>query len=727
MINLDPKVQRIMDWRESFVTLPDNHFFELIRMYLGEIHSPFNKQKLMEQLGAFLRKEENRTTIVNLLSESDLLILTAVWFIPDATNEKLSDFFSSSIHFAKLYERLLNLEERLLIYRHIDKNTKKTIISINPTLEDVLEPLLSKKTLLPQPVLDKRIEGRRPVLTPERIGGFLNFVMLNPALCKADGTIKKRDGERLELIFGSGSLLFCQLLMTAFINLSLVKEFSGGWKLDLRRLEAFAELPDKIQYAYICAASVCRLSITGLVKQAKLLLETTGSIPATGFTETGILRSAFLIYEGSSAGNGVNRSAAGGRFASILAKASASTGNSVDLAVSPAALMERLMNSAVVLGFLSEYGVDEKGKAIYVKGGLFDEQDRIRDGSLPKVLNVDAGFNVMIFPGLALKHLLPLMSFLEIKQFDTAAVFELNKKVVMKAFDNGTESEKIYSLISTYCAYQLPENLRVSIEDWSSSYSSASLYKGYVLKVDEKNAAVIQNNPAIAPSIYQVLAPGVFLLRVKTDEEAEAVIAKSGLDYIGQIKSAESEIESACFPGFDYNKSTTSVLFGAKTVPPAGSVSGSLDDESETPALPSTEEERKNHFDTLRGLLDKMAITPEQREGLLLRINRKIILTSQQLIADSVKQEQIEATGMDYQGKIHVAESAITQNMMLELEFDDKEAPNGLAVIIGTPVSVEKNSQDAAVHMIVEPDHEERTFSIGRARNVKRIRGNLFR
>ena len=81
-------------------------------MYLGEIHSPFNKQKLVEELGAFLRKEENRQTIVNLLSESDILILAAVYYIPNATSEKLAAFFDSTIKFARLYERLLNLEER---------------------------------------------------------------------------------------------------------------------------------------------------------------------------------------------------------------------------------------------------------------------------------------------------------------------------------------------------------------------------------------------------------------------------------------------------------------------------------------------------------------------------------------------------------------------------------------------------------------------------------------
>ena len=219
-----------------------------------------------------------------------------------------------------------------------------------------------------------------------------------------------------------------------------------------------------------------------------------------------------------------------------------------------------------------------------------------------------------------------------------------------------------------------------------------------------------KNNPAIAPYINGELAPGIFLLSVQTDEEAEAIIRNSGLDFIGSIQTAKKEVSGPVFPIFEP---------GRPEIPAASET-------AVTSITVSTEEERKAHFENLRAQLDKIKVTPEQREGLLLRINRKIILTPQQLIADSVKQEQIEASGMDFQGKIHVAESAITQRMMLELEYEDKNGEEGIAVIVGTPTGVEKNSMDAAVHLVVEPDHEERTFSLGQARNVKRIRGSAI-
>ena len=65
-------VENIMLWRESLSVMPDSHFFDLLRMYLGEIKTPYNKQNLIENLSGFLRKEENKQTIISLLSKEDL-------------------------------------------------------------------------------------------------------------------------------------------------------------------------------------------------------------------------------------------------------------------------------------------------------------------------------------------------------------------------------------------------------------------------------------------------------------------------------------------------------------------------------------------------------------------------------------------------------------------------------------------------------------------------------
>ena len=62
--------EAVVEWREALVRLTDQHFFDLMRMYLGVIKTPFNKQRLIEELSSFLRRKENRDRILSLLDLS---------------------------------------------------------------------------------------------------------------------------------------------------------------------------------------------------------------------------------------------------------------------------------------------------------------------------------------------------------------------------------------------------------------------------------------------------------------------------------------------------------------------------------------------------------------------------------------------------------------------------------------------------------------------------------
>lgn len=716
---VDPKIQRIIDWRESFVTLPDNHFFELIRMYLGEIHSPFNKQKLVEQLSSFLRKEENRTTIVRLLSMEDRVILSAIRFIPFATKEKIASFFEGTFNFAELYEKLLNLEERLLIYRHIDKKNGKILIDINPTLEDIIFPLTELDVLLPESSKDAKQKNNVEAffISPEKIAAFISFINENPALCKADGSLKKRSADRIEEIFGKKSAIFFQFLMRAFENLSLVKSNSDEkYEIDHNRFKKFAELDEKIQYLYLCIASHTRTSRNYLVKHAKNLLATLNFVPENGFSKNIFIRAAYLLSENSEEEN----SLPSGRFSAMLMAASRSQKGEQQFLgenQNSALLIDSIFDSLVSFGLLEKSGKDLDGNAIYKKGHILSEKSF---DSNAMVLSIDAGFNVLLFPGLSLLNLIPLMDFMNIVKFDTAATFELSRKSVTRGFDLLHSPQDIIQLLQKYSLYQIPENLRASIEDWRNSYSVAELYKGYVLKVDEKKAVLIQKNPSFAQKIWKVLAPGVFLINAQDDSEAEKLLNDFGLDYAGKIKTRPIDTDSKIFPSFSVQQNLRTKLNLATK---SASVNG---DDKKILNQAELQKSQKEHFESMREFLSSLTLTSEQKEGLLLRINKKIVLCKEQLKPTSVRLECIEASGMDYQGKIHVAESAITQNMMLSLEYDDKNAPGGIATFIGTPLSVEKNSIDSFVHIVVEPDKMERTFSIGAAKNVRRVRGSLL-
>ena len=698
-MTLDPKVQRIIDWRESIALLSDNYFFEIIRMYLGEVKTPFNKQKLIEELGAFIRKEENRKTLISLLSETDLKIICAVKYISNATQEKLVSFFSGSFSFAKLYERLLNLEERLILYRKTDKNTGRTVILVNPHLEDDLEPYTKQTVLLENPEYASLSYEAPKLLSPELIASFISFIHKNSDLCKADGSFKKRTEAEIERLFpGKKEILYN--LTKAFINLSLLREVGEGYEIDRKRFLAFAKLDPKLQYAYFCVASQGQFSRSSLVRQSRLLLDVASSLPHDGFSRSILLRLAYLISEDQNDVPGISPLGSSSRFSAILNRAASETDSALlEKDANLSSILDRLIDCAALFGILSQKGTDVNGEAIYVAGSLFDEHEVFDEE--PKVLSVDAAFTVTLLPGLSLEVLIPLMDFMELKTFDTAAVFEINRKSVMRGFDAGLSANKMFSLLKKYTPYEIPQNLEISVDDWSRSYSSATIFKGYVLQVSAENATITENNPAIAPFIAQKLSTGIYLLSVESDEQAASIIARSGLDFIGKIKTPEKTYETIGFPEFAVPQKTDRF-------------------ENDEEAKPTSDEERAAHFEAMRAELEKLNLPAEKKEGLLERIQHKIILSPVQLRADSVKYERVEAGGMDFSGKVHIIEGSITSNSMVELQFDDR-------VIVGVPISVSKTGTDANVLLEVMPERSEKLLSIGQAKLVKRIRGSVLR
>ncbi len=709
MKELDPHIKKIIQWRESFATLPDSHFFELIRMYLGEIHTPFNKQKLIEDLGAFLRKAENRKTIASLLSESDIQLLAAVKFIPGATQEKLAEFFSGTFTFASLYERLLNLEERLLIFRHSEPYGKKMYVSVNPMLDDILEPLTPLSSILEEPVYAEKNFDASSNLTPELLAAFVSFIQTSPDLCKNDGTFKKRAVAEIEEIF-PGREKSIEYLTRAFINLSLLKESDSGYEVDRLRLGAFARLEPILQYCYLCVASQGRFSRSGLVRQSRIFLETAFKIPESGYSRPVLLRSAYLLSQKDEDIPGVASAASQSRFSAMLRQAASRESDTAENATSVIPLVDRILEPAAAFGLLEIAGKDESGNEIFVTGSLLKNLSGSENlQNEVKALNIDAGFTVTVMPGLTFDRLLPLMDFMSVDRFDLAPVFEISKKSVMHAFDSGLDCKKILELLKKYSLYELPQNLTVSIDDWSKSYSSAALYKGWVLRVNEESREVTERNPNIKPYITEILAPGVYLLSVQSDEEARALIAKSGLDFIGSVKSAAKSDEVVSFPLFDLDE-----ICAKNDLPP----------QVESEAL-STEEERSGHFDRMRAELDKLSMTPEQKDGLLERIQKKIVLTPAQLRADSVRLEQREAGGMDFNGKIHLIEGAISSNAMIELTYDLPSG--GENVILGSPLAIEKGELDSSVTILLEPEHIEKSFSVGQAKFIKKIRGSILK
>lgn len=693
-MSITPKAQRIIDWRESFTRMSDQQFFDIIRMYLGEIKTPYNKQNLLEDLSSFLRKEENRNAIVRLLCNIDLKLLAAVRFIPHVSRKKLEAYcgtmFGNKFSKVSMTEHLTNLMQRLLVFEFMNPLDGNVELRINPLLEEVLLPLIPIELLLPKPAVPATRNSEAALLTPQLLAAFVSYILMHPDLCKADGCIKKRNASELAEIFCDYKINVLELLIKAFCNLNLFHQSEKAIEIDWGRLEEFSFLPEMYQYMYLCAASCGHFSRSTLHANSQLLFDTLNAVPGEGYEKQSVINLAFLIKENSN-----NDSVgSGGRFAQLMARAEGSADMTTEL------VMEGMIDACIDFGLLHS-SVNDESEVLYVPEVVtarspFNVEKK-------HLLSIDAGYIVTILPGLSFSDFLPLIKFLSVRHYDTAVEFEICKKSVMHSFDAGMTPDAIKEQLMQYSSFPVPQTILVSLDDWNNSYASASLYRGYILKVSKENIVKTRNDRVLSQYIVEEIAEGIFLLNFSNDDESRAVMEKSGLDFVGKIHETETKSDVLSF--MRLRKNTSSLLEDSYCI-------------SDSPYKLCSSIEQNKIVDELKNQVLQMDIPLEQKEGLLDRVERRIVVNPEQLRGNSVRFECLEAGGMDYQGKVRIIEDAIQSKILLEIHIEDEDT------FVGMPVMLTKHENDADVELSFEDD-SSRIVTVGKISYLKKIKKPL--
>ena len=709
---LSEHAKRVMLWRESFLFLEENHFFEIMKMYLGEIKTPYNKQKLIANLEGFLHKKENLVAIKSFLSDDELEIISAVVFIPDVTEEKLSSFFKNTFKYSFLYEKLLNLEERLILFKTKNENSSQGnsfVIKFNPLLEDTFFDLININRLLPQIEFTKT-EKPAARITPELISCFISYILENPNIAKQDGTLKKYSLQNIPVLFGDEKEKI-EILYKAFLNLGILKETGHGAEVDWSKFSDFLNLSFAEQTVYITISSCSHLSRESLRLHSQIFVDTVKNLSDRVFTLDLFLRTGFLV-SAASFDSSSESSFKTSRFAKIIqeGRLRLSEHNSDAVKVSTSGALERMFEAAVSLGIIYISGTTKDGSkdsgVVYSVSDFLAAPEQCSE-NLSGMLRIDSSLAVSLMPGFALRDIVPLSKFMSLKKYDKVSEFLISRQSIMRGFDIGLSAKEILQILTERTLYEIPETLKVQIEEWNSSYSSASFYKGFVLKVDGKAALAAQHNSVLSPHIHTVIAPGIFLLDVNDDAEAVSLIKKSGLDFIGKIKSVKEENRTAGFFNLKLNGKKNFGCSGFET--PSEII----------PKKDSAEIEKELFLK-----LEQMELDESQKENLELRIEHKVIVNPAQLNSSILRLEKSNANAMDYAGKIYVFEQALANEEKIELRFA-KDGKKELSVF-GKPVGIRKQSDDVFVQLLLVPENVVKEFSLGKAQFIKRIKKTIY-
>lgn len=690
-------------WQEAICSMPDKQFFSTMRLYLGEIKTPYNKQRLTEQLASFLKNQKVTENLLSLLDANDIKLLTAISLIPGASQETLIDFFSGTFTMTEVYSELINLEERLIIFKTPAPMGQKEEIKINPLLAEALRPYLSSQILFPKHEIAFHNIEDLFTISPDFLAAYFSYIKLNGIGCKADGTIKKNDKTKLSEIF-NGKEELIQLITNALVNLSILKEGERNLHLDKANLRSFAGLEAEKQYALLCAASVSRFSRDGLRKEAQLLLDCLASIPQAGFTRNEILQLAFLLGTRTLEGNAAAKKS---RFSMILEAAREREKEAGVEGAQNADLIDRMIGSAIEMGLLRNLGKDEDGNEIFTSG--MEAGGFTAGTGQAKVLNIDSIFSVTIMPGLPLRELLSVTSFMCIKKSAIASEYEVTRQSVSSAFDEGKNPEDLFAQIESYLPYDIPQSLKVNINEWHNSYASAKLYRGFVLKVDESNISLVENNPLIKGKIAEKLAQGIYLLNIPLDApdaDINHFIASSGLEFLGQVKEPEREESGFTFP----------LIQKGRVMNLAGLENG------ECKLARLDLQKGESFIAQLCQSLKTKDLDKIQRESLEHRIKNRMIVSEAQLTAAAVRTEILEADGIDFSGKVHLLETAVKESDLTELQLPNADGSTGFFQILGIPLSISKQPGEAVLRFQIQPTNEIETLLVSRISHVRRLR-----
>lgn len=696
----------VSEWKSALMTLGDGAFFDLIRGYLGDIKTPFNKQRLVDELESLLSRQEVQRTMETYLDSTDRKVLAAVGLLDFPSPGELASFFEGEYSFAEFHGILLNLEERLLVYRFTDQGNHR--FALNPVLENLLAPVANDtEPLFVSYPLSSEVSAASPVrpMDDALLAALLAYAFSHPELHKANGKLKKKKEDEIETLFPS---LDVGSLLEVLKILSLLRLDNGNYVPEKEKIERFSLLSPLDRMIYVAAGLVVhavgsdsegpsrRVSRERIHLVARLIKLFLGSLSNTRWYPETSLNRYFDVLE-RSLDEGPRRWASASPG---IRKAHPIEGR---FGVSPSVFCATVYSVLEQLGILRK--IEGSGWTKYPSPGAPDSEG-------PKVVS-QGPFSLILYPEISFKDAFALAMFCELKEVGRTIQFEIRRESVIRSFDWGETQETLRLAIEAATGLPIDKTLQWSLTEWQKRYTGLSLQRGLVLVVEEERRYLMNAEP-VAQFIDRTLAPGVYLLKGDDEEPIIQSLKKMGADIVALPRPPSLhprpvvEVHHPPFPPLVCEKQEKAII--------------SAPHETSTPGF--TVRNPTEVMGAFKTVLEKKNLPKDQNDELTARIERRLIVSEAQLIGAAVRYEKLEARGLDYVGKVRLAEQALSSQSLVELFWrGPKGEPNRF---LGNLKALEKSAGE--VRLVLDPVPEGESFSvpIGKISLLRRIKRSIF-
>jgi hypothetical protein len=744
------------EWKAALLTLPDNVYFDLMRSVFGNIKTPFNKHRLMDDLVSFLSRRETQEIITAYIDETDLRIITAIVALGEPAPGDLESLFSGEYSYLDIHGMLLNLEERLLVYRFREDGIYH--LALNPILEPIFAPYIMDKSILLPSIPLNREEGAETgtqavVLPDDRLlATLLAFVLDEGEIFKSEGGLRKKvldDGKR---IFPS---LDVERLIGGLYNINIFSAEGNRLIPDTRRLTIFRELSPRERREYwaggiynYCQDSeiIVRYSHLGRTqKLAQFIHRFISTLdPGRVYPQT-TLKRLMVILEKDETGNprwaevGIISLTIGAAGIDVFLEALKTVGliaPAAPVACTPDTVMDSSATETPDVHTTADPriapAVSDFWRPVPVSPG----------GETPgPVIAMDTAFSCILYPEIAFSDALILAAFCSARETGTLVRFELTRESVIRGFDLGLDAPAIIGHLERLSGKSIDQNLRWTLQEWGNRYSSVALYRGAVLVLAEDRRYLAQAEP-IASLIVRTLGPGVYLLH-ETDQAVQG-LQRAGVDIIAQPPLPEQDAPdeswvhpkrtagakapftrlSSPYPhlralplfpnaAFKFRQSGRAMEAGTATV-----------QEWAAGHYRAVFKDAVSYQERFRQALRKLSLPKTEMDELTARIDRRLILNESQLAGGAVRNEKTEARNLDYVGKTMVAKQAIALKSLVEAVWVTPEGES--CRLMGIPGALEKWGGETVLSLKTIPEGNDVRLPLGKISLLRRIKQSIF-
>ena len=668
-------------WKRFLFTLRDEVFFSVIHNYLGPVQTPYNKHDLVEKLCLFIQRDDIQQAMLDRLSVEEMEILSAVEVLKDGTVERLCTFFEPGFLAGWVYSKLLNLSDRLLLFKPQEQHS----LMLNPYLREGLVNrglgLVSLIRASGEQGHDTR--GVRPWFNDGLVLATLALLREWREVTRADGSLKKVVISRfMKAITGINNWNAERIrYFTASLSiLGLVGYKGSDCIISLSQWKEWGCLSQLQRLVYQWAAYLI------VVNDKQLVLEDF-SVDTVAHASKRLRKTAEFLHIILQ------------RMNTALLYSPASLGRIIGLELGSLALStESIIRGMKELELILVHEAD----TLILNQGLFSLM--AEDEPSATALSVHSNYHLTLHSRGSFMPRVMIALAARLEHYDNICRFEMSRDTVFAGLAAGLEGGELLQQMALL-SKDLSQNVRVSIESWEGEYFSVNIRPGYVISVGEKDALLIKYFMDELPAVEE-LGNGHFLF------------PPDNLEWVNVLERVGVSIRSAfniLFHGDDLSLSPITP-FKEKSV---SALEGGA--EYMLPADGGGREKTQRQCEDLERQVEERGLAADLEQDIKRRIQNGLILIPEQIDTGIFRSDISEAHGLDYNAKLRLIEVAIGAESLLESSITG--SPD---ITLLRPIKVIKKPGQDLLQAIQLPGERSLEVQISKIRQIRRLKASLF-